>query len=145
MNEINMLSQPMMRRLFLSDNLRLTDKAERLVLQLHLALGGDISDGEYQRVLHVGRGDIRDWRSFDDAVTYDGVQSREEYLILWDNLFPNVTKAYTFTTHAQDGSITLTITDGVSSVTMSRDIGDYMIPQVAEVLRLVLAEILLAK
>ena len=146
MDEINMLSQPMMRRLFLSDCLRLTDKAERLVLQLHLALGGDLYGGECERALRVSRGDIRDWRSYDDAVTYNQVRSREGYVMLWEMEFPEKEKDYTFVTRASaDGSVSLTVTDGVCSVKMTQDTGEYMIPQVAEILQLALTEFLLTK
>ena len=142
----NMLVQPMMRKLFLCEQLLLTGKAEKLVWQIHLALGGELAESKCQGVLQVERGDIRDWRSYEDAITYDRVLSREDYIRLWETEFPQEVRGYTFVTRASsDGSVSLTVADGVSNVLMSASRGEYMIPQVAEILQLVLAEILFAK
>lgn len=143
----NYLVQPTMRRLFYSEAIRLTEDAEKAVLQLHLAMGGELSDcGECTGVLDVPRGDIRDWRSFDDAVTFDNVTSREEYRQVWVERFPDKMKRYTFvTTHSDEDGLSLTITDGQSSVVLSHNAGEYMIPTVCEILRCALTDFVVRK
>lgn len=131
----NFLVQPTMRRLFYSENLRLTEKAARIILQIHLALGGHpVEYGECSGVLYVQRGEICEWRSFADAAMYDSVSSADEYKKVWEECFPTEMKLYTFVTNNTPDGLSLKISDGDSEVIMSTT-GEFMIPLVYEVLQ----------
>lgn len=142
------LTQPLMRKIFFANAILLTEQAEKLILQIHLALGGELLENEESRgILPVSRGEIRDWRSFDDAVTYNGVTSRDQYQDLWNVSFPQESEDFYFsTTYAKEG-VQLIISDGKASVLLSRNAkgGEYMIPQVLEILKLVLADFVMRK
>ena len=138
----NYLVQPIMRRLFYSDTIRLTAAAEKVVLQLHLAMGGDLNEGGVcSGVIAVPRGDIRDWRSYDDAIMFDRVKSRDEYQNAWIGHFPDEVKPYTFETYNSQEGLSIRITDGQSSVLLSPTVGEYMIPSIHEILKFTLAEL----
>lgn len=141
----NYLVQPTMRRLFYSENLLLTEKAGRILLQIHLALGGHPAEyGECSGVLSVRRGEIYEWRSFADATAYDSVASVDEYKKVWEECFPTEMKLYTFVTRNTPDGLSLKISDGDSEVLMSTT-GEYMIPLVYEVLQSALCAFVLKK
>lgn len=139
---INTLTQPTMKKLFYADSIRLTEKGEKLVLQIYLALGGELSQyGEVRDVMEIPRGQINDWRSYTDAVTYDQVASRDEYNTIWQERFPNEMKAYEFIARNMPDGLSLTVSDGRTSVVLvKRKVADFMIPQVLEILNYALAD-----
>jgi hypothetical protein len=136
MGKDSRLIQPKMRKLFLADEIYLTRKAEQVVLELHLFLGGKLTEGgECSAFLNVERGKIDGWKSYEDAITYNGVASQEEYHRVWEEIFPCEKKIYTFITEfTMDGGASLKISDGESEVLLSRKGGEYMIPQVFDIL-----------
>lgn len=134
------LIQPNIRRLFYSDTLRMTDGAEKIVAQIHLALGGSLNEfGVCTGLIEVPRGDVRDWRSYNDSVTFNRVATREEYLQTWVKLFPQEMKEYTFITRNSVDGLSLTISDGYSTVLLTHNTGEYIIPIVIEILNSALA------
>lgn len=136
------LTQPQMRKIFFANRILISEQAEKLVLQIHLALGGELLENEESRgILPVSRGEIRDWRSFDDAVTYNGVTSRDQYQDLWNVSFPHESEDFYFSTIYTKEGVQLIISDGKSSVLLSRNAkgGEYMIPQVGEILKAALS------
>lgn len=147
MENVRNMTQPAMKKLFYAEKIRLTEKAEKLVLQIYLAMGGELAEyGESRRILEVGRGKIHDWRSYIDAVTYDKVSSREEYTRLWEERFPDEVKVYEFIARNMPEGLSLTVNDGNASVVLVKgEVGDYMIPQVSEILKYALAEFVTQK
>lgn len=147
MENVRNMTQPAMKKLFYAEQIRLTEKAWKLVLQIYLALGGDLSEyGEVRDVMEISRGQIHDWRSYTDAVTYDQVASREEYNTMWQERFPDEVKVYEFIARNMPDGLSLTVSDGNTSVVLVKgEVGDYMIPQVSEILKYALAEFVTQK
>lgn len=136
------LHQPTMRKLLIEAQAQLTRRAETAVVEIHKALGGRTDeDGERSVTLSVPRGEVGEWRSFEDAVTYDNVTSREEYLSLWKSLFPEDLEYYTVTTSVKKGSVSLIIESGQSCAMFSIRQGEYIIPQVPIILECILSAI----
>lgn len=130
-----MLTQPMMRRLFLNNQTQISRKAEQIAWEIHRALCESDDDGEYTTSLIIPRGELQDWRSYNDAITYNGVQSREEYHRLWEENFPQEAMMYILTSTVKEGRVSLTISDGYTKVLLSESSGAFMIPQVLDTLQ----------
>ena len=88
-NAMKKYIQPNMYRLLRNgsrDEYRLTDRAEEIAWELHkvLSVFDPCGDDDNRSIwLEVPRGEISDWMTYEEALEYEDVTTREEYELAW--------------------------------------------------------------